>query len=98
MMFYLQYRDAPSDTPIIEFRSVLPLPVPRVGDRVQLFEPPAGSPAKAMGRVDAVEWAYRTRESDDEVAGELDIAARVWLTPDAPRSSEELVAQILQDG
>lgn len=75
--FYLQYRDAPSDTPIIEFRSPMPLPVPRKGERVQLFETGNTTP-KAAGTVDHVDWAYRLgkTEYDEEI---IEIAARVWL-------------------
>jgi hypothetical protein len=83
MTFHLQYRDAPSDSPLVEYRSPLPLAVPRTGDKVQLFT--ENSVKLVSGVVQRVEWGYRPRHvAAGDAAGEteLDIAARVWLTQD----------------
>jgi hypothetical protein len=81
MTFYLQYRDAQSNEPLVEYQSPLPLPVPRRGETVTLFDEQAVP--QIFGTVDRVHWGFRPAE---EVAGAgaaqptVDIQARVWLT------------------
>jgi hypothetical protein len=89
--FYLQYRDAPSDAPIVEFTAQMPLPVPRKGERVTLFEDAVPTPGiMASGTVDRVEWAYLPTPGEAPHAGFegtpfiLNIQARVWLSPTNP--------------
>ena len=83
MTFYLQYRAAPSDNPLVEYTSPIPLTLPRKGDRVQLFS--TDSTKVASGTVERVEWGYRPRhvEAGDAVGEtDLDTAVRVWLAQD----------------
>lgn len=77
MAFYLQFRDGPSDEPIQEIHSPLPLPVPRKGERVELYAE-AGEPR--VGYVHSVMWGYQPGAPDEAGNPSMDFLARVWLS------------------
>ncbi len=96
MTFFLQYRDATSDTPIIEFRFPFPVPFPQKGERVFVSDGREATTATS-GCVTRIEWSYEITRSAPEplpeaapgaglpgIAADIDIFARVWLESDQP--------------
>lgn len=80
MLFYLQFRDGPTDAPIQEITSPLPLPVPRRGDEVEIFGESKEQPP-VRGTVVRVRHGYQPVAADPQHDPTMDFRAQVWLDP-----------------
>lgn len=77
-VFYLQFRNAPDDSYLMEYSSAWPLPAPARGDEVALFAPDGNSAIR--GKVDRIEHGYQPEPAaPSEAVGSLGVYIRVWL-------------------